>query len=103
MLLDISPLCLDHNQPMILTRETLHPRSFFGETYHWFVCSVYGCNQYYDIGNGYCVMRDAQSKTPPTNNRVRTVGFFFIWATAAQRWRTQCGSNEECPSNKRTT
>jgi hypothetical protein len=40
---------------MILTQETLHPRSFFGETYHWFACSVDGCNQRYDMGNGYYV------------------------------------------------
>ena len=26
MLLNISPLCLYHNVPMILTQETLHPR-----------------------------------------------------------------------------
>jgi hypothetical protein len=47
--LDISPLCLCHNQPMILWQKTLHPISFFGETYHWFACSVYGFNLRYDM------------------------------------------------------
>jgi hypothetical protein len=77
MLLDISPLCLDHNQPMILTRETLHPRSFFGETYHWFVCSVYGCNQYYDIGNGYCVMRDGAIEDATNKQPCADCGLFL--------------------------
>ena len=58
MLLDISPLCLYHNQPMIPTQQTLHPRRSFEETYHWFVCSVHGCNQRFDTERGYYVMRD---------------------------------------------
>jgi hypothetical protein len=57
MLLDISPLCLYHNQPMILTQDTLHPRRVFQGTDHWFVCPVYGCNQRYDMKHGYYVMR----------------------------------------------
>ena len=43
---------------MIPVQETLHPRQFFGETYHWFACSVYGCNQRYDIQRGYYEMRE---------------------------------------------
>jgi hypothetical protein len=40
MLLDISPLCLYHNVPMILTQ-------------CWFACLLSNCNQRYDMGNGY--------------------------------------------------
>ena len=45
MLLDISPLCLYHNEPMILTQKTLHPRRFLEENCHWFACPVHDCNQ----------------------------------------------------------
>ena len=69
MLLDISPLCLYHNQPMNLTEDTLHPRPVFQGTHHSFVCPVYGCNQRYDMKHGYYVMRggafeDATNKQP---------------------------------------
>jgi hypothetical protein len=59
MLLDIFPLCLYHNCPMILVEQTLHPRRLFPkEIYHWFACPVHGCNQRYDMKHGYYVMRD---------------------------------------------
>ena len=58
MLVDISPLCLYHNQPMILTQQTLHPRHFREETCHWFACPVHDCNQRYDTKRGYCVIRE---------------------------------------------
>ena len=57
MLLDILPLCLYHNVPMILVQETLHPRRLLKESHCWFACSVYGCYQRYDMGRGYYVMR----------------------------------------------
>jgi hypothetical protein len=71
MLLDISPLCLYHNIPMILTQQTLDPRRFLEETYYCFACSVRDCNQRYDMGHGYYVMRngsveDATNKEPQT-------------------------------------
>jgi hypothetical protein len=70
---------------MILTQETLHPRRFFRETYYWFACSVYGCNQRYDMGHGYCVMREGAIEDATINNRVRPVRFASIWLSAAQR------------------
>jgi hypothetical protein len=35
------------------TQETRHPRRFLEETYYWFLCSVPGCNQHYDMAHGY--------------------------------------------------
>jgi hypothetical protein len=92
MLLDISPLCLDHNQPMILIQETLHPKRVFQGTYHWFACSVYGCNQRYDMKHGYYVMREGTFEDATNNNRVQPVPFVSTWRSVAQRWRTQFGS-----------
>ena len=103
MLLDISPLCLYHNQPMILTHETLHPISFFGETYHWFTCSVYGCNQCYDMGNGYYVMREGAIEDA-TNKQPCTHCGLFLYLTksgATMADAVWLCSNEECPSNER--
>ena len=50
MLLDISPLCLYHNIPMILT-------------HYWFDCPLNGCNQRYGMGRGYYVIGKMQLKT----------------------------------------
>jgi hypothetical protein len=105
MLLDIPPLCLYHNQPMILTQETLHPRSLFGETYHRFACSVYGCNQRYDMGNGYYVMRDGAIEDATNKQPCTDCGLFLY---VAKRGSTMADAvwlcaNEECPSNKSKT
>ncbi|SRR6266478_3433912 len=106
MLLNISPLCLYHNQPMILTQETLHPRRSFEETYYWFTCSVSGCNQRYDMEHGYHVMmregvlEDAANKQPC----VECSRFLYMAKRGAAIGDTVwlC-ANEECPSNRRKT
>jgi hypothetical protein len=91
MLLDISPLCLYHNVPMILT-------------HYWFDCPLNGCNQRYDMGRGYYVMRE-NAIEDVTNKRqcpkcalrlylaerVATLGD-SVWLCA----------NERCPSNRHT-
>jgi len=104
MLLDISPLCLYHNIPMILTQETLHPRRFLEETYYSFDCSVRDCNQRYDMGQGYYVMRngsveDATNKEPCPECSLRLYLAKRSATFADSMW--MC-ANEECPSNKRT-
>ena len=103
MLLDISPLCLYHNIPMTLVEETLPPRRFNRETYHWFACSVRGCNQRYDMGHGYYVMREgtAEDETnkqpcPACSLRLYLAKRGPIFADSV--WLC---ANEECPSNKR--
>ena len=40
MPLDISPLCLYHDLPMIPTQETRHPRRFLEEMYYWFSAAI---------------------------------------------------------------
>src|SRR5215468_9115369 len=102
MLLDISPLCLYHNQPMVLTQQTLHPRRFLGETYHWFVCSAYGCNHRYDARRGYYVMRDGAIEDATNKQPCADCGLFLYMA---KRGATMADTvwvcvNEECPSNK---
>jgi hypothetical protein len=105
MLLDISPLCLYHNVPMIPVQETLHPRQFFGETHYWFACSVYGCNQRYDMERGYYVMREGaaedETNKQPCPECSRHLYLAKRAATLADSvWLC---ANENCPSNKQKT
>ena len=101
MLLDISPLCLYHNIPMILTQQTLHPRRLFEETYSWFVCPVSGCRQRYDMGRGYYVMRegavgDETNKQPCPECSLR---LYLAKRSATLADSVWLCANEECPSN----
>jgi len=103
MLLDILPLCLYHNLPMILAQETRHPRRFLEQTYHWFSCPVQGCYQRYDMGHGYYVMRenaieDQTNKLPCPECSFR---LYLAKRDASLENTLWLCANEECPSNKR--
>jgi hypothetical protein len=105
MLLNISPLCLYHNVPMILTQETLHPRRLFEETHYWFACPVRDCNQRYDTGHGYYTLIDGKlddttNKQPCPECSLRLYLAKRGTAFADSVWLC---ANEECPSNKRKT
>ena len=103
MLLDISPLCLYHNQLMILTQETLHPRRFLEETYRWFACPVYGCNQRYDTARGYYVIRDGAFEDGANKGPCTDCSHFLYLAKRGSTMEDTdwlC-ANEECPSNTR--
>ena len=101
MLLDISPLCLYHNIPMILTQQ-LHPRRFLEETYYWFACPVRDCNERYDTERGYYVMRGAveeeTNKQPCPECSLRLYLAKRAATLADSVWLC---ANEECWSNKR--
>jgi hypothetical protein len=102
MLLDISPLCLYHNQPMILTQETLHPKRVFQRTYHWFACSVYGCNQRYDMKHGYYVMREGAFEDATNKQRCPACSFRLYMAKrgVAMEDTVWLCANEGCFSNR---
>ena len=104
MLLDISPLCLYHNVPMMLDEEKRDPERILDPTYHWYACSVRGCLLRYDMGLGYHTIEHDDLDPSATNKdpfyecshrlymakRGGTIGN-TVWLCA----------NEECPSNKR--
>lgn len=49
---DISPLCIRHNSPM-LRSDYGKPQGLVLNVFSWFSCSESGCNQGYDMDNGY--------------------------------------------------
>lgn len=102
MLLDIFPLCLYHNLPMILTQQTLHPRRFLEETYFWFSCSVQGCNQRYDMGRGYYVMREGAVEGETNKQPCPECSLHLYLAKRAATLADSVWlcANEECRSNK---
>jgi hypothetical protein len=92
MLVDISPLCLYHNVPMLL----------LDEAYRLFDCPLSCCNQSYDMRHGYYVMRNgvvegATNKQPCTECSL----FLYLAHRAANLGDSVwlC-ANDECPSNK---
>jgi hypothetical protein len=90
MLLDISPLCLYHNIPMILT-------------HYWFDCPLNGCTQRYDMGRGYYVMRenaveDVTNKKPCPDCSLRLYLAKRVPTLGDSMWLC---ANEQCPSNRR--
>jgi hypothetical protein len=105
MFRNISPLCLYHNQPMILSQETLHPRRFLEETYHWFACPAYGCNQRCDKGHGYYVMREGAFEDATNKQPCADCGLFLYMTKRAATLADTVWlcANEDCPSNKRKT
>lgn len=102
MLLDISPLCLYHNQPMILIQETLHPGRFLQETYHWFACPVYGCNERYDTTHGYYVIREETVEDATNRQPCAECGLFLYMAKRGETMADTVWlcANEKCPSDK---
>jgi hypothetical protein len=69
----------------------------------WFVCSVYGCNQCYDMGNGYYVMREGAIEDATNKQPCPGCGLFLY---LVKRGSTMADavwlcSNEECPANSR--
>jgi hypothetical protein len=105
MLLDISPLCVYHNLPMILTQETLHPRRFLEETYYWFACPARDCNQRYDIDHGYYVVREGAAEDAPYQQPCPACSLRLYMAKrgATLADTVWLCANEGCPSNKRKT
>lgn len=104
MLLDISPLCLYHNCPMILVEQTLYPRRFLKEIYEWFTCPVHGCNQRYDMTHGYYVMRDGAFEDA-TNKPCADCSLFLYMVRRGETMGDTVWlcANEKCPSNMRKT
>ena len=102
MLLDISPLCLYHNQTMILTQQTLHPRRLREETCHWFACPVRDCNQCYDTERGYCVIREGAVEDATNRQPCADCGLFLYMAKrgATMADTVWLCANEKCLSNK---
>ena len=85
MLLDISPLCLYHNVPMILAKEKRDPARILDPTYHWYACSIRGCLLRYDMGRGYHTLEHDDLILPQrTGNDVMSVPTVFIWRSAEQ-------------------
>ena len=102
MPLDIRPLCLYHDLPMIPTQETRHQRSFLEERYYCFSCSVPGCNQHYDMEHGYYAMirgkrEDGANKPPCPDCSLRLYMVTRGALNEATVWRC---ANTECPSNR---
>ena len=102
MPLDIRPLCLYHDLPMIPTQETRHQRSLLEEMYYCFTCSVPGCNQHYDMEHGYHAISNGKrqygaNKPPCTDcsNRLYLVTRGAL--DEATVWRC---ANETCRSNR---
>ena len=102
MPLDIRPLCLYHDLPMIPTQETRHPRRFFEETHYWFFCSVPGCNQHYDMVHGYYTIVKGKREEgankpacPDCSSRLYLVTRGAL--DEATVWRC---ANETCPSSR---
>lgn len=104
MLLNICPLCLYHNLPMILIEQTLHPRRDFEETYHWFACSVSGCNQRYDMEHGYYVMKQGAAEGATNKQPCVQCSHFLYLSKRGKKLADSVWlcANEECPSNKPT-
>ena len=100
MIFDISSLCLYHNQPMILTQQTLHPRRSREAT--WFACPVRDCNQRYDTERGYCVIREGAVEDATNRRPCADCGLFLYMAKrgATMADTVWLCANEECPSNK---
>jgi hypothetical protein len=104
MLLDISPLCLHHNVPMILAQEKRDPERILDPTYHWYACSIRGCLLRYDMGHGYHTIEHNDLDPSATNKQPcyecsRRLYMAKRGATMADTvWLC---ANEECPSNKR--
>ena len=101
MPLDIRPLCLYHDLPMIPTQETRHPRSFLEETYYCFFCSVPGCNHHYDMEQGYYAIingkREYGANKPPCPESSLRLYLAKRGASIGDTvWRC---ANETCPSN----
>ena len=92
MLLDISPLCLYHNVPMILAQERRDPERILDPTYHWYACSIRGCLLRYDMGRG--TTRSSMMIGIPlqrTRNHVMSVPTVFIWQSAEERLGIRSG------------
>jgi hypothetical protein len=75
----------------------------FGETYRWFVCPERSCNQRYDMGRGYYVMRegavkDETNKQPCSECSLR---LYLAKRSASLADSVWLCANEECPSNGR--
>jgi hypothetical protein len=105
MLLDVSPLCLYHNVPMILAQEKRDPERILDPIYYWYACSVRGCNLRYDMGHGYHgVMDDELDDRSATNKKPCYECSHRLYMS--KRGATQADTvwlcvNEECPSNER--
>jgi hypothetical protein len=102
MPLDIFPLCLYHDLPMIPTQETRHPRRFLEETYYCFSCSVPGCNQRYDMERGYYAIingkREYGANKPPCPDC--SFRLYLVTRGAIKEATVWRCANEECPSNR---
>ena len=86
MLLNISPLCLYHNVPMILAQERRDPERILDPTYHWYACSIRGCLLRYNMERG--ATRSSMTIGIPlqrTRNHVMSVPTVFIWQSAEER------------------
>ncbi len=104
MLLDISPLCLYHNVPMLLAEEKRNPERILDPAYYYYSCSVRGCNLRYDMTHGYYGTADDELDPSATNKRP-------CYECSHRLYMAKRGStlaltvwlcaNEECPSNKR--
>jgi hypothetical protein len=67
MLLDISPLCLYHNVPMMIAQAERDPERILDPIYYWYACSVRGCHLRYDTGRGYHGTTDDELDPSATN------------------------------------
>jgi hypothetical protein len=86
MLLDISPLCLYHNVPMIVAQEKRDPERILDPTYHWYACSVRGCILRYDTRRGYHTIEHDDLDPFATNRTpVMSVPIVFIWQSVEER------------------
>jgi len=105
MLLDISPLCLYHNCPLFIAKEIRQPRRFLEETHYWFACPVFGCNQRYDMGRGYHVIRHGAVEDATNIQPCADCSLFLYMAKrgATMADTVWLCANEGCPSNQRKT
>ena len=104
MLLDISPLCLYHNVPMMLAREKRDPERILDPVYYWYGCSVRNCNLRYDMTHGYHGTTDEELGPSATNREPCYECSHRLYMS--KRGATLEGTvwlcaNEECPSYKR--
>ena len=88
---------------MILVQETLHPRRFLEGSHCWFTCSVNGCNQRYDMGHGYYVMREGtvEEETGKQPCPECSLRLYLAKRAATLADSVWLCANEECRSNKR--
>lgn len=106
MLLDISPLCLYHNVPMLIAQAERDPERILDPIHYWYACSVRGCHLGYDTEHGYHGTTDAELDPSATNKAPcyecsRRLYMSKRGATLADTvWLC---ANEGCPSNKRQT